>query len=287
MEARTTSAICRTTCLFTLKGSAWRTLFQAFVTVLCAIGVGSARAQAASMENTENSPRSLVCSETIKPNRLVVSGGISASSVRPKQGSDQIEQQLALMRAYVKGKQGLLIEKERLRAARNPEGNSDGVAKLPFIQVQRIEVDFPTSVDVDEILERLLKMGMDRYGKDSAIEGYATREFKTLTGYRFSNIEEILLGIRGRCMRQAAQKLCGELNADSCVKQAVIYSSSAQTESVAARDGYKRSFNLTLPVDIDPRIVELEPLELSSAQPFRVRVSVTIKMGPNALTEQK
>lgn len=287
MEARTTTVICQTARLFSLKGSPWRTLFQAFVTVLCAMGVGSTRAQELSMENAENSPRSLVCSETIKPNRLVISGGISASSVRPKQGSDQIEQQLALIRAYIKSKQGLLIEKERLRAARNPEGNSDGVAKLPFIQVQRIEIEFPTSVDVDEILERLLKIGMDRYGKDSVIEGYATREFKTLTSYRFSNVEEILLGIRGRCIRQAAQKLCGELQADSCVKQTVIYSASAQTESVAARDGYKRSFNLTLPADIEQRIVEMEPFELSSAQPFRVRVSVTIKMAPNALTEKR
>ena len=74
---------------------------------------GAARAVAPVVRQAE-------CATTIKPELLVVSGGLSAESVRPKDGSDAIDKQLAAIRAFVASKGGKLLERERLRAARNP-----------------------------------------------------------------------------------------------------------------------------------------------------------------------
>jgi hypothetical protein len=238
-------------------------------------------------DHTGPDVKTLNCTETIKPDRLVISGGISAESVRPKQASDQIDLQLNAIRTYVKSKNGVLLEKERLRAARNPERERDSAAKLPFIQVQRFEAEFPLSVDVDDVLERLLKMGMDRYGKDANIDSYASREYKVLTSSRFSSLGEDLKAIRTRCIHKAAKQLCGEEKADACAKAMTIYSSSAQTEPVASRDGYKRSFNPAIADDPDSRPFDTEPLEPISANPCRVTVSVNVKLPPATVSNKK
>jgi len=219
--------------------------------------------------------RAAECSDTIRPDRLVVSGGLSAESVRPKDGSDQIEKQLAAMRSYVQGKGGKLIERERLRAARNPQQERDGAAKMPFIQVQRIEAEFPLTVDIDDILERLLKMGMDRYGKDTSVEGHGSRDFKVLTSYRFTALEETMRVLLTRCVREEAQKACGPARADACVQGANVFNAYAQTEPVANRDGHKRAQMLRVP-GVGGTSGEPESLEPLSAAPLRVRLTLNV-----------
>ncbi len=230
--------------------------------------------------------RQAECSGTIKPDRLVVSGGVSAESVRPKDGSEQIGKQLVAIRSYVDGKGGKLIERERLRAARNPQQEREAAARMPFIQLQRIEAEFPLTIDVDEVLERLLKLGMDRYGKDAAIEGHSSREFKVLTSYRFTNLEESMRALLSRCIRVEAQKLCGPSRVDACVEAANVFSGYAQTEPVAGRDGYRRARTIRVP-GIGGASGEPEALEPLSAEPVGVRLNLMLAFPPAAGREAK
>lgn len=222
--------------------------------------------------------RTLNCADVIKPDRLIISGGISTESIRPKQASDKLEQQLVVIRTYVKSKNGILHEKELLRAARNPERERDGVSKLPFMQMLRFEAEFPTTVDVDEILERLLKLGMDRYGKEASLDGYVNQSYKVLTGYRFSDVHELAQSVRARCVKKIMQDICGATAAESCVQSAVIHSVSIQTEPLAVRDGYKRAFTAVLSDNADSQSFDLELLETLSANPIRVLATVSLTM---------
>jgi hypothetical protein len=217
------------------------------------------------------------CVETLKPDRLVISGGASAESVRPKDGSDQLDKTLAAMRMYVQGKNGKLIERERLRAARNAEQerNRDNTPRLPFMQVQRFEAEFPVNADVDEALERLLKLGMDRYGKDAGLNAHQSRDYKQLTSYRFTNLDESLRGALAACVREAARNTCGAGRAQACVDGAKVLSAYAQTETVATRDGYRRTMNLRVP-GVGGSGGEGDALEPLSANPVRVRLVVSV-----------
>jgi hypothetical protein len=221
------------------------------------------------------------CVETLKPDRLVISGGASAESVRPKDGSDQLDKTLAAMRTYVQSKNGKLIERERLRAARNAEQerNRDNTPRMPFMQVQRFEAEFPVNADVDEALERLLKLGMDRYGKDAGLDAHQGRDYKQLTSYRFTTLDESLRGALAACVREAARSTCGAGRAQACVDGAKVLSAYAQTETVATRDGYRRTLNLRVP-GVGGSSGESDALEPLSANPVRVRLVISVTFPP-------
>ncbi|MES2296413.1 MAG: SIMPL domain-containing protein [Pseudomonadota bacterium] len=219
-------------------------------------------------------PRPLSCSTSITPDRFVVSGGISAQSVGPKEGSEQIARQLAAMRVFITSKGGTLIVGERLRAARNPERDG-GSTKLPFIQVQRIEAEFPNDAEADELIERMLKLGMDRYGKEAGLSENG-REFKVLSAFRFAQLDQALAGALASCVRQAAQRECGA-QALACAAQARVVAANAQSEALSGSDSYMRSLTLRLPLYGEAQApLQTDKVELQSAHPLRLRIDGTV-----------
>jgi|GEM_PF-1638150 len=236
---------------------------------------------------TQNNPaydfHSLTCSDQLLPNRLVISGGISAESVRPKDGSDQLDKQMAAIRTYVESKGGNLLEKERLRAARNPERSNDAQTKFPFIQVQRIEAEFPLTANADEAIEKLLKLGMDRYGRDAGIDAYSGRDYKNLSFYRISKQDEMLADMISRCVRKEVQKICPQDSKDLCKSKVNIQTAVIQTEAFNNRDGYKNVQHVSI-IENSMQLHQ-DALESLGSQAIHLRLIIGIAVAPSVASD--
>ncbi len=108
------------------------------------------------------------CEGALAPDLAVIVGGITAESLKPLEAKAQLDKQLAEIERYISSKGGTVLLLETVRAIRQRQQGSrrqDKETELPFILVQRLEFRFPRSVGIDEILERLLQLGFDRYGR--------------------------------------------------------------------------------------------------------------------------
>ena len=226
---------------------------------------------------------SLTCSDQLLPNRLVISGGVSAESVRPKDGSDQLEKQMAAIRTYVESKGGNLLEKERLRAARNPEKANDAQTKFPFIQVQRIEAEFPLSANADEAIEKLLKLGMDRYGKDAGIDTYSSRDYKNLSFYRFTKQDAMLNDLVLRCIQKEMQKICPQDSKDICKGKVNTQTASIHAEPFSNRDGYKNAQHISI-IENGSQL-NTDAIESLGSHPIRLRLTVGVTVARSIATQ--
>jgi hypothetical protein len=219
----------------------------------------------------------LSCGENWKPDLVVVSGAISARSVRPKDAAEQIDKQLAAIRAFVQGKGGKLNELERLRAARNPEPERSERRdndKMPFLQVQKIEVEFPVTVDIDDALERLFKLGLDQYGKDIRVDGYdRSREFRSLTTYRIKGLPERLTQLAETCVRAESQKLCGDAPAKQCMANLQWTNVHVRTSVIEMPLGGRGAQTLALPGRSESYHGDSERFETLSANAIRFTLS--------------
>ena len=155
------------------------------------------------------------CQEQIAPDQLVIMGGTSAQSISPAQAGAQIDARINNIRALVTAKRGSLVLLDRLRAARNPDPSERkaGDEFLPFLQIQRFEAVFPTNSNIDQLLESLFKLGMDRYGKSVRIDEYSARNFSSLTRYRFSALSSKLEAFVARCRATKLKAICPHANA--------------------------------------------------------------------------
>lgn len=225
----------------------------------------------------------LTCSDQLFPNRLVISGGVSAESVRPKDGSDQLEKQMAAIRTYVESKGGSLLEKERLRAACNPEKANDAQTKFPFIQVQRIEAEFPLSANADEVIEKLLKLGMDRYGKDAGIDAYSSREYKILSFYRFTKQDAMLNDLVLRCIQKEAQKICPQDSKAICKGKVNAQSASIQTEPFSNRNGYINAQHISI-IENGTQL-NTDAIESLGSQPINLRLTIGVTVARSTATD--
>lgn len=212
------------------------------------------------------------CDEQLQPNRVVISGGLSAESISPKDGSTQLEKQMSAIRAYVESKGGIFIEKERLRAARNPEKANDGSMKMPYIQVQRIEAEFPINAHLDELIEKLFKLGLDRYGKDAGIDAYSSREYKNISFYRIAKQDEQLAAAVSRCMHKEAPTTCPNLAPESCVAKMKLVSAYAQTGSIVTAEAYRNTLHLLLIKQSVPQ--KVEPIETIGTQSITLQMTI-------------
>lgn len=148
-----------------------------------------------------------VCEGTMSPDQVVISAGLSVESAKPIQGRDALQNQLDEIQGVVKDRGGSVVVLEKVRLIRKLAQPSNRKHKLPYLILQRLEFVFPTSVDIDEVLERLLELGVDRFGKTIS-PNKTNSNHQVVVYYRFSNLVELLNGIRKDCTVQAVMKWC-------------------------------------------------------------------------------
>lgn len=250
-------------------GCFFRAKQVAFCLALVLISLGSQTGNASGLERQQ-----LVysCQIQIAPDQLIIAGGVSAQSISPAQAGTQIDLRMHNIKAFVLTKQGSLALLDRLRAARNPDrrDRKPGDEFLPFLQIQRFEAIFPVNSNVDQVLESLFKLGMDRYGKSVRIDEYSDHNFSSLTRYRFSALKPKLDAFIEHCRASKLKAACA--NAKTC-DQANSYAT--LTARYLTEEGAR---DLTLNVAGDAKLGRItEAFEPSSAAAitFEVQGSIT------------
>jgi hypothetical protein len=152
------------------------------------------------------------CNGEVRPDRAVIVGGISAQGLKPAVTKAQLDKQIDAVRQYVAGKQGRLVLFEVLRAAQSATraSSSENTATQPFILVQSLEAEFPLTQDIDAILERLLQLGFDRYGKQVRVESSSGGP-SVMVYYRFSDLRSQLDRAHTACKQRLVMEWCSSV----------------------------------------------------------------------------
>ena len=177
------------------------------------------------------------CEAELWPAKAVVSGGVAVSALKPSSAVDQLDKQMALIRDYVQRNQGKLKELERVRMV-HTEGSVNGQPRDPSFQLaQRIRAEFPADARMEDILEHLMELGLDRFGDNmSAAE---SRQSIVVIRYELANFDEQLKQIRDRCTVEAWKRWCVSAGAKSLSCKAGELPESLQLQSLSLRSTEK------------------------------------------------
>jgi hypothetical protein len=141
----------------------------------------------------------------MSPDQAVVVGGVSSSALKPTDAINQLEKQLAAMKDYVTQQHGDVQLLERVRTLKTPQpGRED--TDLPFQVVQRLQVTFPANAPVDPILDKLIGLGLDRFG-ENILNNYGNRR-EAVVRFRVSNFEAKMKDFQQQCTADAWKQWC-------------------------------------------------------------------------------
>jgi hypothetical protein len=159
-----------------------------------------------------NQPMTATCEADWRPERAVLVGGVSASALKPTEARAALERQLDAIRHFAGEKRATLRLLERTRAVRG--GSRDQARpgpEAPFVTVQRLELEAPVEADVDTLLEGLLKLGLDVFGREPVLDpalqsGY--RPTQAVVRYRIGDLRDKAGALHDRCRGQAMASWC-------------------------------------------------------------------------------
>lgn len=153
------------------------------------------------------------CEAELRPATAVVSGGVAVSALKPSSAVGQLDKQMALIRDYAQRNRGKLKELERVRMV-HTEGSVNGQPRDPSFQLaQRIRAEFPADAPMESILERLMELGLDRFGDN--MSPAESRQSIVVIHYEIANFDEQLKQIRDRCTVEAWKHWCVTAGAKS------------------------------------------------------------------------
>lgn len=260
--------------------------------VLVLVGVGISEVVPAEGENYAYIVRSLnqtmtaACSGDVRPDRAVVVGGVTAESVKPSEAKEQIEKQLQAIQTYVSQHDGTVHLMERVRAVRGDphDARNPKMEELPFVVIQRLEVDFPLDVDIDSVLERLLQLGLDRYGR-SVRPTSRSNTPTVVVHYRFSRLAEELKSMHQQCKARALQQWC-EANTranehDACTRAITGFAHRLITQRLMLQSQpVLREQGMISPIQISYpwNEAQLSTIELVGDVPLRLHGMITVKL---------
>jgi hypothetical protein len=226
------------------------------------------------------------CSGDVKPDRAIIVGGVTAESLKPAEAKAQIEKQLGEIEKYVSRRGGTVHLMERVRAVRGMprDPRNARTDQLPFVVIQRLEVEFPRGVDIDGTLERLLQLGLDQYGKNVGLTSRDTTP-KIVVWYRFSNLEEQLKIIHKQCKTKALRQWCetrtpaGEHQA--CARALGKVSHRFITQRLTLQSGSvlgERGHSSMIQIPYPWNEAQLSAIELIGDVPLRLHGAITVKL---------
>lgn len=149
------------------------------------------------------------CQVEIQPDRALIVGGVTVEGLKPLEVKAQLDKQLAAMEKYVEEQGGELRRLDLIRAVRESRHEQRGTVleETPFILLQQLEIEFPLGTEIDAILERVLQLGLDRFGRNVTI-GHRDANPKVVVRYGFSKVEGVLTEALHSCQQQAWEGWC-------------------------------------------------------------------------------
>lgn len=183
-----------------------------------ALACGSVRAQGVvpgGYFNQQVFELSGTCATQVAPDTALILGGVSSSALKPTDAGEQLDKQLDSIRAYIGQNHGKLELLERVRTLKNPQPQMPGRedTEPPFQVVQRIRAEFPASAPMDAILQKLIELGLDRFG-DNVLNNYNRRE--AVVRFRVSDFDAKMLEMQQRCIADAWRQWCKTQGPPDC-----------------------------------------------------------------------
>jgi hypothetical protein len=195
------------------------------ITCLCA--ASSARAQeqpsvgipTARMVPRGSFPAQLFgsCTGEIAPSMAIIAGGVAVQGLKPLDTSADLDKQMAAIAKYVEENHGKLILLERVRTLKNPAPYGSSDPGQPFEIIQRLHVELLVSAPIDAILQRLLELGLDRFG-ETVLSANGHREEAVL--YRVTDVDSFTHAMEQRCIADAWKTWCSTTAAKDACKTA-------------------------------------------------------------------
>jgi hypothetical protein len=169
------------------------------------------------------------CDAELKPDVAVIAGGVAVTALKPTDAANQLDKQLDLIRSYVQQNQGSLRDLERVRMV-HTEGSLNGQPRDPSFQLaQRFRAEFAADAALDHILDRLMELGMDRFGDSMSMP--ETRQSIVVVHFEIQNFDAKLRQIRERCTVEAWKHWCESSGGKNPVCSAAYPSESLQVQS--------------------------------------------------------
>src|SRR5262249_20181408 len=99
---------------------------------------------------------------------------------------------------------GKLLLLERVRTVKTPPPRAND-KEPPFIVVQRLRAEFPAAAPVDAILQRMIELGLDRFG-DNVVQNGSRRE--AVVRFTVGDLGAKLVEMEQRCTADAWKAWC-------------------------------------------------------------------------------
>ena len=177
------------------------------------------------------------CTGEARPDRVVIAGAMTAEGLKPAEAQAQLDRQLGELKSYVDAEGGRLELLERVRAAGATGGPSHSrYQTLPFLAMQRLEIEFPASIAVDDAFERVVSLGLDRFGSNIRVDR-VNRRRNVAVRYRFSALRDDLDRIVAQCRVEATARWCANEggNRPVCALPEQERESRVKTQSLSLR----------------------------------------------------
>ena len=144
------------------------------------------------------------CTGEVAPTVAIIAGGVAVYGIKPVDAADNLDKQLDAIRKYVKKPRQAGPPRAR-RTLKNPAFNGSSDTGPPFEIVQRLHVELPVTAPVDTVLQRLLELGLDRFG-ETVLATNNRREEAVL--FRIGNLDSALHEMQNRCIGDAWKNWC-------------------------------------------------------------------------------
>jgi hypothetical protein len=217
------------------------------------------------------------CSLELAPTKAVIVGGVAAAALKPTDAAAQLDKQLDLIRKYVEEQHGQLKLLERARTVKNPPPNAPDAHDPPFQEVQRLEAAFAADAPLDAILDRLIELGLDRFGENVLNTNNSRRE--PVVRFRVTDWEAKMRKFQDQCTADAWKKWCDtDAAKDVCHSDVpppdlqLQFFNVHSVESVLYPDGGVRPWNFSF----SPRQPILEPPDLLGVVSLHLNGSVNL-----------
>lgn len=145
------------------------------------------------------------CHARLVPAAALIMAGVPAEGLKPATVQEQLDRQIAAIDKLIAEHHGTVRHLERLRALRGNAGEQ--AQKAPFMALQRLAIELPVTAPLDAILDKLLLLGVDRFGSDLRLDGGGGGA-RLAVLYRFDRLPERVEEIRDQCRQEAFRAWC-------------------------------------------------------------------------------
>lgn len=164
-----------------------------------------------------------LCTVTFKPDLASITVGLDGEGETPAEARSAMDDLRGKIRALAAQHRGQVKEQEMIRMMRSgdplpvPAVQPGMSAMMPvpaagktFVFSQRLDMEFPLSVDVDAVLLGLNKAGVKRIGRGAMTVGYYGRHMppQPVVFYGFREPEKMAERAHQQCRVQAVEKWC-------------------------------------------------------------------------------